>query len=230
MNNIFMLYGVSCKNVENYLSSTGVLAKLSASDNGIELVFDYGNLSDEEIYSFLHKFTLEYQNYIYAETKSTLCEQLLKIAKLRKIKIKTGESFTGGQIASQITSVSGASEVFLEGIVAYSNDAKINRLGVSEETIKNCHPVSSEVACEMCKGLIGESDNVLAISTTGIAGPNSDESGLPVGLCYIAVGSQSKIAINKHVFKGNRLEITKQGKYAALFHAVMALRCGDFDL
>ena len=66
----------------------------------------------------------------------------------------------------------------------------------------------------------------LAISTTGIAGPTSDDSDFPVGLCYIGIGSKSKITVFKHKFKGNRQEVIKNGIDIALFHAIIALRSG----
>ena len=229
MSEVFKLYGVSVEDLNAYLLKSGVKYCLSSSVNGIKVTFDYSNLEESFVYSFLSNFTLKYQKNIYAESDETLANQLIKIAKLRNIKIKTAESFTGGSIASELSSISGASQVFYEGIVAYSNQAKINRLSVSENTIKSYGAVSSQTASQMCKALIDGSET-LAISTTGIAGPSSDESGQPVGLCYIAVGSESKIKVFKHNFSGTREQITKQGKYAAIFHAVMALRSSDFDI
>ena len=158
-----------------------------------------------------------------------LKEQLVKILAVRGAKISVAESFTGGGVASQITSVSGASKVFYEGIVAYSPDAKHERLGVSYEILDNFHPVSSQVASAMVQGLINSRAD-FGVSTTGIAGPNSDDSGYPVGLCYIGIGSASKTTVYKHKFLGSREEITRLGVETALFHAVMALRSGSFDV
>ena len=153
---------------------------------------------------------------------------MVEILSIRNEKIGTAESFTGGNIASHITSVSGASKVFFGGVVAYSNDAKISKLKVSEKTLKNYNAVSKEVAYEMCKGVLIDCD--LAVATTGIAGPNSDDSNYPVGLSYIAVGSFKKIEVRKFTFKGNREQITLLGTKTALFLAIKALIDCSFDV
>ncbi len=230
MSEIFLLYGIPVNEIKNFIQERGVKATVTSSDNGVKVLFDYSGLEENAVYEFLGEFSKKYKSNIYAETDITLANQLVKIAKLRGLKIKTAESFTSGRVASEITSISGASEVFYEGIIAYSNSSKMERLGVQSETLKKHYAVSSQVAFEMCKGLLHNADNTLAIATTGIAGPNSDESEKPVGLCYIAVGSKTKIVVYKHNFKGDREQITNQGKYAALFHAVSALRSSDFDI
>ncbi|MGL6168994.1 MAG: CinA family protein, partial [Fusobacteriaceae bacterium] len=99
----------------------------------------------------------EFKNYV---------EKLILELKNKKLKLSVAESCTGGMLSSEIVEVSGASEVFYEGIVTYSCESKIKRLGVSEETIKKYGVVSEQTAKEMLKGLETE----VGISTTGIAG------------------------------------------------------------
>ena len=228
-NTTFKLYGVLKKDLVDFFEQKKVKINLSGSFNDYLLKIDFSSLSEIESDSVLKEFLQKFSKYVYAESDVSLSQQLVKILSVRKVKISVAESFTGGGVSSLITSVSGASKVFLEGVVSYSNQAKISRLNVSERTINTCYPVSSEVAGEMCLGLLQAGADI-AISTTGIAGPNSDESNLPVGLCYIAVATKSKLKVYKHKFSGSREEITQIGVKTAIFHAVMALRSGNFDV
>ena len=118
--------------------------------------------------------------------------------------ISIAESLTGGKIFSMLVEKSGISDSLLEGIVCYSNKSKITTLGVKEETLEKFGAVSEEVACEMALGVAKRLNSDFAIATTGIAGPNSDESGKPVGLVYIAVYSQGDVSVKECLFVGDR--------------------------
>lgn len=227
---IFKLYGVNGNELKKFLKSEDIPFSLNSNGNDYLLDADFSKISEGVADKKLKEFLKKFQNHVYAESDITLQSQLVKILTVRKAKISVAESFTGGGLSSAITSVSGASKVFYEGVVAYSPHSKHDRLDVPYEILDNYHPVSSQVASGMVKGLLGSGNANLAISTTGIAGPNSDDSGFPVGLCFIGVGSPSKIIVYKHKFLGTREEITSLGIQTALFHAVMALRKGDFDV
>ena len=226
----FKLYGALSNEIDNFLKSENLKCIVKRTENDYLIKFDFSSVDSSVSDGVLKRFISKFKNHIYAESNVSLEEQLVKILSVRNAKISVGESFTGGGIASLITSVSGASKVFHEGIVAYSNQAKIDRLNVNESVIETFKPVSSQVANEMVKGLLSGGKTDIAISTTGIAGPLSDDSDFPVGLCYIGVGSNSKITVYKHKFSGNRAEITKAGIKTALFHAIKALRSGEFDV
>ena len=103
------------------------------------------------------------------------------------LKIATAESCTGGLLSSRLTDISGSSSYTKANFVTYSNESKMELLGVKEETLQNFGAVSEECALEMAEGLYKKTDCDIAISTTGIAGPTSPESGKPVGLIYIAI-------------------------------------------
>lgn len=139
-------------------------------------------------------------------------EKLVLELKKRKLKISVAESCTGGLISSKIVTVSGASEVFYEGIVTYSVESKIKRLGVLEETINNYGVASFEVAKEMVKGLETE----VGISTTGIAGPNGGTEENPVGTVYIGIKCRDKIEVKRYIFQGNRDEIREKSSNEAI--------------
>ena len=123
--------------------------------------------------------------------------------------LSTAESFTAGNVAASILKISGASKIFNEGITAYSNHAKEKRLGVSSDTLKYYGAVSKETAYEMATGLFKDKETSFVITTTGIAGPNSDGTDKPVGLCYLAVGDRENLEVFKFNFSGSRKEITE---------------------
>lgn len=161
---------------------------------------------------------------VYALNDVTLEEQLINLLKLRRRKISVAESFTGGGIAKRITSVSGSSEVYFEGLNTYNARSKIKRLGVLEQTINTMGAVSEQTAYEMAYGLLKTGDCDVSLATTGLAGPNSDSSALPVGLCYLAVGFQDKVYVYRYKFDGTREEITQTAINYALYLAYKLLR------
>lgn len=112
------------------------------------------------------------------------------------------ESCTGGLISSRLTDISGSSTYTKENFVTYSNDSKINTLGVSKEVIESFGVISRECAQEMVEGLYKKTNNDICLAITGIAGPTSAE-GKPVGIAYIAIKNKyslqiSEIKINPH--------------------------------
>ncbi len=139
-------------------------------------------------------------------------------------KISFAESFTGGRLVSSIINIPGASQVVNEGVVCYSNLSKQKRLGVKEETLKSVGAVSYEVAEQMVKGLLKGGDCDVAVSTTGIAGPKSDDTLKPVGLCYIGVATKDKIKVEKLLLDGDREKITETAKNTALLLAIDILK------
>lgn len=134
----------------------------------------------------------------------------------RLFTIGTVESATGGRIADKITNVPGSSDYFKGSVVAYSNEAKINILGVKKETIENYGAVSPETAIEMAQGGRRLLDVDICISDTGIAGPSGGSQEKPVGLFYFGLASERESLNQKHVFSGNRQENKRDAAEAAL--------------
>ena len=118
----------------------------------------------------------------------------------KKLKISFAESCTGGMLASEITSISGASKVFSLGIITYSNEAKINILGVNKKIIHKYGAVSPECCEAMVKNLSNISKADVNVSITGIAGPNGGTKKKPVGLVYIGIKKSNKTVITKNIF------------------------------
>ncbi len=128
----------------------------------------------------------------------------------------SAESCTGGLIASQMTQKSGASKVYERGFVTYSNEAKIEELGVRSETLEAYGAVSAQVAAEMAEGALKNSHGDIAVSVTGIAGPNGDQE-KPVGLVYFGFARKDTEATTLEVhFTGNRTDIQNQAADKAL--------------
>jgi PncC family amidohydrolase len=161
---------------------------------------------------------------LYALDDTPLDKQLVELLKLRGKTLSVAESFTGGGISRRIVSVPGASKVFFEGLNTYNELSKIKRLGVSEYTLKTFGAVSDQTAYEMAAGLMATGDCDISIATTGLAGPTSDNSALPVGLCYIAVGTKEKVFVYRYKFNGTREEITETAINYALFLAYKQLK------
>ena len=161
----------------------------------------------------------ELKEFLYTVGGDSLQQRLVDSLKLHRMKVSTAESFTAGGVGGAIVSVPGASAVFYEGINAYNERAKCERLNVSATTLKERGAASDETAYEMAAGLLLEGNCDLAIATTGIAGPDSDESGAPKGMCYLAVGTKRRIRVYRHDILGDRETVTKTAINFALFHA-----------
>ncbi len=127
----------------------------------------------------------------------TLAQQAVKQLKARHKTLVTAESCTGGWIAKRITDIAGASEVFECGIVCYSNRIKTELLGVRKETLAEFGAVSEQTAREMALGALDVSKADVAVAVTGIAGPDSDNTGKPVGLVYIAVADRTRVEVHE---------------------------------
>lgn len=113
-------------------------------------------------------------------------ERLLAMARAKGLKIVTAESCTGGLIAGLLTEIPGSSDVVERGFVTYSNDAKVELLGVPPELIEKHGAVSYEVALAMANGALRQSRAHIALAVTGIAGPGGGTDQKPVGLVYIS--------------------------------------------
>jgi nicotinamide-nucleotide amidase len=191
-------------------------------DVTIDLLFDAKLSVDVQNQIIRHIISNQKEN-VYAEFETSLGERLFDVLKIRKMKLAVAESFTGGRVVSSVISAPGASEVVDEGVVTYSNKSKMKRLGVSEKDLASHGAVSSVVAYQMAVGLLKNGADV-AISTTGIAGPASDDTKKPVGLCYIAVGTKEGVHTYKYNLSGSREKITETAKNTALFLAIKKIK------
>ncbi|MBC8059235.1 MAG: nicotinamide-nucleotide amidohydrolase family protein [Clostridiaceae bacterium] len=122
----------------------------------------------------------------------------------KNLTIATAESCTGGLLAATLINYPGISSVFLEGVVTYTNEAKVKRIGVRSDTLEKFGAVSHETAGEMARGVALSSGTDIGISTTGIAGPGGGTKEKPVGLVYIGICIKGRVKTQKLQLTGSR--------------------------
>ena len=150
-------------------------------------------------------------------------EKLVQTLAKMEMTISTAESCTGGMLASKIVDVSGASDVFNEGFITYSNSAKSKYLNVSNEILDEYGAVSEQTVIEMAKGckLVTTSD--MSLVTSGIAGPGGGTPEKPVGLVYIACAYKDNIMAKSFRFDGDRHDVRCQAVEEAINMALNML-------
>lgn len=155
---------------------------------------------------------------LFSPALLALSQEILALAKSKKLRLVTAESCTGGLIAACLTEIAGASEAFERGFITYSNDAKMTNLGVSRKTLLDFGAVSSETALEMAEGALRASNADIAVAVTGIAGPDGGTDDKPVGLVYIGIAclKNGESETFKNIFAGDRATIRMAGVVTAL--------------
>ena len=148
---------------------------------------------------------------MFSKEHKNLIQKLARRCLEKDISLVTAESCTGGILSSLLTQEAGSSRWFDRGFVTYSNNSKIDSLGVQRETLENFGAVSQEVANEMSKGALKNSEANLGISITGIAGPEGGSLAKPVGTVYFSIANQKKVILEQQSdFKGSRETIRKE--------------------
>ena len=133
--------------------------------------------------------------------------RVMEKAAEKKLSISSAESCTGGKVAAALIGYPGASAIYKEGFVTYSNEAKMKRLGVSEDTLSKYGAVSEQTAREMAEGMAKAANADIGLSTTGIAGPDGGTAEKPVGLVYIGVCIKGNTTVKKLNLSGGREEV-----------------------
>lgn len=153
----------------------------------------------------------------FSKQSLDLAQRIVESASSKGFTIASAESCTGGLIAACLTEISGASLVFTRGFITYANDAKIDLLGVSEELIDSVGAVSEEVARAMAEGALARADADLAVSVTGIAGPDGGTATKPVGLVHMAAARKGGETLHQQeIFSGDRGLVRSQSVESAL--------------
>jgi nicotinamide-nucleotide amidase len=137
-------------------------------------------------------------------TNSDLASALLQACQQRGIMLATAESCTGGMIIAALTDIAGSSAVVDRGLITYSNEAKMEMLGVSAATLDTHGAVSRETVLEMAAGALAHSRAGLALAVTGIAGPGGGSPEKPVGLVWFGVALKGgPVAAELNMFADN---------------------------
>lgn len=194
-------------NIENTNSTIATYAKEGRVDIKIVSSGKDSKKVESELLEIVSKIEEEIPEFIYSYDDTPIEEIVYEKLRGKNMKIAFCESCTGGLISSRFTKIPGVSEVFDRGIVSYSNQSKVEELGVAESLINKYGAVSQEVALAMAEGLLKKSNVDIALSTTGIAGPTGDTENKPIGLVYIGIALKDHSYVIESVFNGNRNSI-----------------------
>lgn len=156
------------------------------------------------------------EKWIYGEGDDSLEGVLGQMLRDRGSSLAIAESCTGGWIANRITNVPGASEYFVGGVVAYSNDVKKDILGVLAETLDTFGSVSRQTACEMAVGVRNRFGADIGMSVTGILGPGGGSEDKPVGMVWLGISSQKSTSAVKLQLGKDRIRNKERASTAAL--------------
>ena len=205
--------------VREFLTEEGIYYEFLVKDYGILIRLQSKMSNKNKVEKIVKKIYNKIGEFIFGEDNDRLEKKIVELLKKLNMNMSTAESCTGGMLASKLIDVPGVSDVFYEGVVSYSNEAKINRLGVRKETLDRYGAVSEEVAKEMVMGLTTD----VALSTTGIAGPDGGSEEKPVGLVYMGIRIKDKIYVEKRVFRGDRNKVRERTVSHTLFTLIKIL-------
>lgn len=201
-----------------YLPKPGqVRLRLSASGSDHDLL-------EKEIRFHTRKIVDAIKEYVVAEDDVLLEKVVLDFMEKRGLTLSTAESCTGGYVAHLITSIAGSSEVYLGGAVSYSNEIKIEMLGVSADTLNRFGAVSEQTVKEMVGGALNKFHSDYSVAITGIAGPGGGTAEKPVGTVWIAVASKTKIVSRQLLFGNKRTQNIERSAVNALTMLLNLLR------
>ena len=156
------------------------------------------------------------KDYLYVVGETSLEETVAQLLLNCENTIAVAESCTGGLIAHKLTNVSGSSNYFERGVVSYSNQAKMDLLGVPKEILIDHGAVSSQTALAMAEGVRRIAGTDFGLSTTGIAGPTGGTAEKPVGLVYLGFASENETDFDRYIFHTDRLSNKERFANAAL--------------
>jgi len=192
-----------------YAKEGEVTLRITAKSSSVEKAYELISPVENKIRDLLG-------NNIYGIDDDTLESVIGEFLIKNNLTISTAESCTGGLLCGRLINYPGISNVLLEGVVTYSNKAKMDRINVKKDTLKKFGAVSLETALEMAEGVAKSSGSLIGISTTGLAGPGGGTDEKPVGLVYIGLYIQGKKYFKKIQLLGDRQSIRNRTVTIAL--------------
>jgi len=181
-----------------------------------EIKYIFTSRNEVDLINAKNAFYNRFKEYVYGGLEETLEEVVVGLLRDKKAVLSTAESCTGGLLASLIVSVPGASDVFKEGLITYSNEAKMKYLNVDEKTLEIEGAVSEACVKEMAKNLYDQTDASYALAISGIAGPTGGTKEKPVGFVYFALCHHGNMVVEHQVFNGDRVMIQSRATIYAL--------------
>jgi nicotinamide-nucleotide amidase len=203
-----------------YTRYTNPTTTILFNNTEVELHFTAKAPSEAEAEALLDELVEQVEEVLGVNVFSHRGETLEQIVGLRLTlkgyTIATAESCTGGLLAKRLTDVPGSSNYFLEGVVAYANEAKTRLLGVPADLIANHGAVSAEVAEAMATGVKARAGATIGVGITGIAGPTGGTAEKPVGLVYIGVAGDFVVTHRRFILPGDRDRVRHLASQVAL--------------
>ena len=199
--------------IRDFFTEDGITYEFLVKDFGTMIRLQSKMSNKNIVEKIVEKIYNKIGDNIFGEDSDRLEALIVKKLIEEKKTISVAESCSGGLLASSFIDVPGASEIFMEGLVTYSNEAKMERLGVKKETLEKYGAVSAETAKEMVCGLKTD----VGISVTGIAGPGGETEEKPVGLVYMGIKVDDEIFIEKKIFSGPRRKVRERAVLHSLF-------------
>jgi nicotinamide-nucleotide amidase len=230
---VLRFYGASESAVARALEEAGgdgdgVEATICARDFEIhvDLLVDPG--AEERADALAERLAAPLDRWLFSRDERPVEELVLALCRSRGLRLATAESCTGGMVAARLTEVPGSSAAFVGAVVAYADEVKRAELGVPDEVLKGHGAVSAETAAAMAAGARERLGVDVAVSVTGVAGPDGGSEEKPVGLVYFhAVGPDGERALEFN-FPGDRAAIRRRATVTAL-HLVRRLLTQNRD-
>lgn len=215
----FKLTGISESDMEIMLKSfypkyPDIVIAPYASIGEIKYVFTSKN--ELLMKNCMNDFKNKFSEFVYGNLNESLEEVVVKLLLKQNKTISAAESCTGGMFASKIVNISGASQVFNESLVTYSNESKVRLLNIDENDLNSHGAVSDKIAYEMAHNLQLITNANITVGITGIAGPNGGTKDKPVGLVYFGITHNKKTKTYSKIFNGNRLMVRTRSTMHAL--------------
>lgn len=189
-------------------SPLGVKLRLSLKGDNEKLV-------EDTLQKIKNKIFDKAEQHIFADDETLMEEVISRLLTQKKKTLSVAESCTGGLIANKITNIPGSSNFLNRGVVSYSNESKVEILGVNPLTISKFGAVSEETAKEMALGIKNNSKSDFGLAITGIMGPDGGTETKPVGLVYIAIADESGVEVKKLQLGVGRIRNKERAAQAA---------------
>ncbi len=203
----FKLIGTGESSMEQNLKGFyGVHPKVNVAPyaNVGEIKYIFTSSDTDALDRCMKDFYKKFEEFIYGGLEDTLESVVVELLKEQNKVLAVAESCTGGMFSSRVVNVPGSSDVFHEGLITYSNKAKMKYLNIEEKALKSFGAVSPEVVLQMANNLYDQSDADYTLAISGIAGPSGGTESKPVGLVYFGINALGTTKVYKQVFNGNR--------------------------
>ena len=204
-----------------YKSYSSIETTILSSPGLIELFFFWvgeanEQLAEEQLQELVRRVRDKLGHAIFTDQEEDLEEVVGQILRDRGMTVATAESCTGGLLGKMMTDAPGSSDYYLGGVVSYSNDLKVDLLGVNETTLERFGAVSEQVAAQMAVGIRKDTSADLGLSVTGIAGPGGETTEKPLGLVLIGLSSDQETRVKRIQLPGPREAIRIRASRFAL--------------